>query len=117
MNYGRGMSRIRKGDPFPLTRNLGDDRTDRFIRADIIRVSDFVTLNTVNVPHIGNGVYGRSDIFSSEEGTFKLVFRVYRDLQFTKRDKRYPTQSTLINVENIINEIVEQFDDSDGRIT
>lgn len=110
------MSLITKGDAFPLSTALSDGRMDKYVRA-ILFDSSVTQIGLYDLPHISSGIYSRDDIISTNTGKFLVKYIVYRDSSFNKLDTRYAQKIVEIHVEDYVNEILNEVDNSDGRIT
>lgn len=110
------MSLISIGQPFPLTTSLSDGRIDKFVRVALFD-STITQIGLYDLPHISSGIYSRDDIIATVTGVFTAKYTVYRNSSFTNVDNRYAQKTVQIRVENYVDQILNEVDNSDGRIT
>ena len=110
------MILVQKGDTFTMMRNLCDGKADKFIQAKMYDNSG-TQIGNYAIPHMSEGMYLKNDIVASVVGVYLIKYVVYRDAGFQQESKRYEQSSDMYRVEDIIENLTDVIDLSDGSIT
>src|SRR5687768_918682 len=89
------MVRATLNEPVPIQVLAADGRTDLFGRA-LIKRPDGTVLTTINLSHIGDGVYGSTHSYV-QEGYFSVVYSLFLDAGRTI-PATYDLESELMEV-------------------
>ena len=110
------MILTRKGENFTFAVQLSDGRADKYVQAKLFN-SALVQIGFYAVPHFSEGTYYKNDITANTVGVYLVKYVVYPDVAMTIIDKRYRQSMVHIRVEDIVENLSEVIDLSDGRIS
>jgi hypothetical protein len=115
------MVLFKNSDKKYLQVKLADDRSNVYPRGYIYD-NDNNLVATELLTHVADGFYSKE--ITLVVGSYQVIYRVFKDLAGTKKDKRYSDGSEFIRVENLeeninnkIDDCISEVDDLDGQIT
>lgn len=113
---------VNLNDRIPIVCQLEDGNTARFVQA-VVRGPDGVILNTVACPHVGNGLYINDTVVMPNVRFVTVQFRVFSNVELTVLDPQYSQPMDFFdldestNVIDRLDQIEDNIDSSDGRLT
>lgn len=106
------MKLYNTGEAVSLSLKLWDGRLDKFVRATVFRGSTLLSSYSLNP--IFSGFYNLD--VSLTDGVYQVVYEVFKDAEFTKKDPLYSDGEEFIRVDNLRDFITAKFTDTMDNI-